>query len=110
MQRSTPAPESTWPRPNRYSVERRHGNDRLDAALHADEFTRMTSRGAHFGAVLGSAAVLLLSACTAPASRVTPAEHAPELSTLRRADVSWLERVTFGLDSQAVGDYRRLGR
>jgi len=70
----------------------------------------MTSRGAHFGAVLGSAAVLLLSACTAPASRVTPAERAPELSTLRRADVSWLERVTFGLDSQAVGDYRRLGR
>jgi uncharacterized protein (DUF1800 family) len=73
-------------------------------------FTRMTSRGAHYGAVLGSAAALLLSACTAPASRVTPAERAPELSTLRRVDVSWLERVTFGLDSQAVGDYRRLGR
>ena len=73
-------------------------------------FTRMTSRGTRYAAVLASAAALFLSACTAPASRVTPAERAPELSTLRRVDVSWLERVTFGLDSQAVGDYRRLGR
>lgn len=73
-------------------------------------FTRMTSRGTRYAAVLASAATLLLSACTVPASRVTPAERAPELSPLRRVDVSWLERVTFGLDSQAVGDYRRLGR
>jgi uncharacterized protein (DUF1800 family) len=71
--------------------------------------TRTITRGACCGAALGLAA-LLLGACTAPASRVTPAERAPELPTLRRADVSWLERVTFGLDSQAVNDYRRLGR
>jgi uncharacterized protein (DUF1800 family) len=71
---------------------------------------RRIRRGARCGAALGLAAGLLLDACTAPASRVTPAERAPELPTLRRADVSWLERVTFGLDTQTVGDYRRLGR
>jgi uncharacterized protein (DUF1800 family) len=72
--------------------------------------TRMITRGARYGAVLGFAAGLLLSACTAPASRGTPAERAQPLPTLRRADVSWLERVTFGLDSQSVSEYRRLGR
>jgi uncharacterized protein (DUF1800 family) len=33
-----------------------------------------------------------------------------KLTALHRADALWLERVTFGLDSGAVADYRRLGR
>jgi uncharacterized protein (DUF1800 family) len=32
------------------------------------------------------------------------------LSTLARKDVSWLERTTFGLNSESVAEYRRLGR
>jgi uncharacterized protein (DUF1800 family) len=32
------------------------------------------------------------------------------LSTLHRADTQWLERVTFGLDSTSVAEYRKLGR
>jgi len=34
----------------------------------------------------------------------------PSVPVLRREDALWLERVTFGLDSATVADYRRLGR
>jgi uncharacterized protein (DUF1800 family) len=58
---------------------------------------------AHF-----SGLALLLSACAAPGTH--PTDQAASLPSLGRADVSWLERVDFGLDSAAVTDYRRLGR
>jgi uncharacterized protein (DUF1800 family) len=57
-----------------------------------------------------SIAVLGLGGCTASPSRAGASGHGPELSALHRADALWLERVTFGLDSGAVADYRRLGR
>src|SRR5207253_3205993 len=57
-----------------------------------------------------------LAACTTPGSPVGSATSAKSaapagvLAALRREDVVWLQRLTFGLDSRTVGDYRRLGR
>jgi uncharacterized protein (DUF1800 family) len=71
---------------------------------------------------LGAAALalpgLLLLGCTNPetrsASTVSGPKHAPNaaaaLPVFHREDVLWLERVTFGLDSVSVAEYRRLGR
>ena len=62
------------------------------------------------------AAALALAACTtagSPVGSATSATAAPPagaLAALRREDVVWLQRLTFGLDSRTVGDYRRLGR
>ena len=62
------------------------------------------------------AAALALAACTTPGSPVGSATSAKSaapagaLAALRREDVVWLQRLTFGLDSRTVGDYRRLGR
>src|SRR5207302_4391430 len=62
------------------------------------------------------AAALALAACTTPGSPVGSATSAQSaapagaLAALRREDVVWLQRLTFGLDSRTVGDYRRLGR
>ncbi len=39
-----------------------------------------------------------------------PDASAAVLPVLRRGDMLWLERVSFGLDSATVADYRRLGR
>lgn len=60
------------------------------------------------------AAALLLTACATHLSR----PHLPgtsgasvEASTaLRHEDAVWLQRVTFGLDSRTVANYRQLGR
>ncbi len=63
----------------------------------------------------------LLLACTGTATRPDSGQRgdsgkpsdskaAAALPVLHREDVLWLERVTFGLDSRAVADYRRLGR
>jgi uncharacterized protein (DUF1800 family) len=50
----------------------------------------------------------LLFACTAPGTRTAPVAAA--LPVLHREDTLWLSRVTFGLDSASVADYRMLGR
>jgi uncharacterized protein (DUF1800 family) len=54
---------------------------------------------------------ILLSACAEErgVALPKPTESRPA-SALRRDDVLWLDRVSFGLDSQLVADYRRLGR
>jgi uncharacterized protein (DUF1800 family) len=50
-------------------------------------------------------AVLVVAGCVAS----TPATVRPG-SALKREDTLWLERVSFGLDTQSVLQYRRLGR
>ena len=57
---------------------------------------------------LPGAALAVLS-CAAPASRSGSAAG-DRLAPLRREDAVWLERVSFGLESATVADYRRLGR
>ncbi len=62
------------------------------------------------GAVaVGTAAI---AGCTAGAARRagTSAATAAPLPVLRRDDVAWLERTTFGLDSRTLTEYERLGR
>jgi len=59
----------------------------------------------------------VLFACAAPGTRpdfdrtgeLTPPTSAT-LAVLRREDTLWLGRVSFGLDSASVAEYRRLGR
>ncbi len=46
----------------------------------------------------------------APAPARDPKATAAALPVLRPQDMLWLQRVTFGLDSRSVSDYRRLGR
>jgi len=48
-----------------------------------------------------AAMTLLTVGCSTPSA---------SLQMLRREDVLWLDRVSFGLDSAVVADYRRLGR
>jgi uncharacterized protein (DUF1800 family) len=59
-------------------------------------------------------AALAVISCTAPVPRTDNDSHtAPStvpLTILHRDDVLWLDRLGFGLDSQIVADYRRLGR
>jgi uncharacterized protein (DUF1800 family) len=73
-----------------------------------------TPRGTWTGLAVG-----LVLACTGCATRAPTAprtgptqaaREAAALPVLRREDMLWLERVTFGLDSAAVADYRRMGR
>jgi uncharacterized protein (DUF1800 family) len=70
-------------------------------------------------ATLSGLAFFLLLACAGCATRAPTAgsqglpRAAGDIGTLpvlRREDMRWLERVTFGLDSKTVADYRRLGR
>ncbi len=68
-------------------------------------------------AAMGLAACAL-TACAASASRPAPPAvarspgtgAAPGVHALSHDDVLWLERVDFGVDSQAVSEYLRLGR
>jgi uncharacterized protein (DUF1800 family) len=53
------------------------------------------------------AVVALVAGCSRPATRPSPA---PPSLTLSAADVRWLDRVSFGVDTSLVADYRRLGR
>jgi uncharacterized protein (DUF1800 family) len=68
---------------------------------------------------VGFAACVLLSSC----STSTPHEHGPHqqdprtsgtadspLTPLRREDAAWLERAAFGVNTQLLLDYQRLGR
>ena len=60
--------------------------------------------------VFSLAAALLAGAVVAGcASQATPKTSMP-LPVLHREDVLWLERVSFGLDTVSVTEYRRLGR
>jgi uncharacterized protein (DUF1800 family) len=52
-------------------------------------------------------AVLLAGCSTQPGQ---PRTASAPLHPLRREDTLWLERTSFGLDTQSVADYRRLGR
>src|SRR5580692_11138380 len=69
---------------------------------------------ARLGAALAALHAALLLACTGAVPRASspdPAHAAAAaLPVLHREDMLWLERVTFGLDSASVSDYRRLGR
>jgi uncharacterized protein (DUF1800 family) len=85
-------------------VERHIGRGRIAATLDA---------------ALAVLPLSLLLACTGSATRSDssttagmsrPAPAATELPVLHRDDALWLERVTFGLDSSSVAEYRRLGR
>ena len=62
------------------------------------------------GAAMAICAALTLLSCAAPASRSSSRNFPDTLAPLRREDAAWLERVSFGLDSATVADYRRLGR
>ncbi|HUE10686.1 MAG TPA: DUF1800 domain-containing protein, partial [Steroidobacteraceae bacterium] len=73
---------------------------------------------ARLAAVLAVLPVVFLLACTGPATRsgedAAAAARRPAgaaaLPVFHRDDMLWLERVTFGLDSVSVAEYRRLGR
>jgi uncharacterized protein (DUF1800 family) len=54
--------------------------------------------------------MLLLTACAGSGTRPAGSAQESQLAPLRLADVSWLERATFGVNSESVADYRRLGR
>jgi uncharacterized protein (DUF1800 family) len=68
--------------------------------------------------VMAAVSTILLLACAGPGTRSdssgTGPTHlsaaTPALPALHREDALWLERVTFGLDSASVAEYRRLGR
>jgi uncharacterized protein (DUF1800 family) len=67
---------------------------------------------------MAALSTLLLLACAGPGTRsdssgigpTHPSAATPALPVLHREDSLWLERVTFGLDSASVAEYRRLGR
>ncbi|MFI4914560.1 MAG: DUF1800 domain-containing protein, partial [Steroidobacterales bacterium] len=64
---------------------------------------------ARLAVVAGLSALLL--ACSQPAARPGSDGAKPAaLVDLKRADLQWLDRVTFGLDSATLAEYRRLGR
>ena len=62
------------------------------------------------GSVAAIGAAIALAACAASTSRSGSGAAAGTLAPLRHEDAVWLERVSFGLDSATVSDYRRLGR
>jgi uncharacterized protein (DUF1800 family) len=77
-----------------------------------DEWRRVSTR---LGTVGVLSTVLLLVSCASSRTTgqsATPAPHASvaALPVLHREDMLWLERVSFGLDSASVAEYRRLGR
>jgi uncharacterized protein (DUF1800 family) len=72
---------------------------------------------ARLGALgVGLSWTLLLAACATRSDLNVQAVGQPAhpasapLPVLHRTDMLWLERVSFGLDSASVADYRRLGR
>src|SRR5260370_18135615 len=78
---------------------------------------RKGSGQARLRAASAALSTVLLLACAGPGARSdlnrttgpTPGTAAAVLPVLRREDTLWLERVTFGLDSARVPEYRRLG-
>jgi uncharacterized protein (DUF1800 family) len=89
-----------------------HGYSRAD-----DELTDLPYQPRRFArhrtpVLLGVAATL--AACAAPAPRTAAdaqnAASATPMLTLHREDVLWIDRLSFGLDTRIVTDYRRFGR
>jgi uncharacterized protein (DUF1800 family) len=72
------------------------------------QFKPMWLRLAGAATLLGAALGLL--ACAASASRDAGPTRGGALQPVRREDVAWLERVSFGLDSATLADYQRRGR
>jgi uncharacterized protein (DUF1800 family) len=78
----------------------------------------MMDKPSNPGAAVSARAGLLafvgasLLACTAPPTRTgaTPVAVASPLTSLHRQDALWLDRAGFGIDTQMVNEYRRLGR
>jgi uncharacterized protein (DUF1800 family) len=62
------------------------------------------------GRLCGRAALLIAALGLVDCAAHTSAPASRSLAPLGQADASWLERVGFGLDSEAVAEYRRLGR
>ena len=52
----------------------------------------------------------LLSGCADSAHHQAPPAKAAALPVLKRQDMLWLERVSFGIDSESVAELHRLGR
>jgi len=79
---------------------------------------RKGSGQARLRAASAALSTIWLLACAGPGARSdlnrttgpAPGTAAAVLPVLRREDTLWLERVTFGLDSASVAEYRRLGR
>jgi uncharacterized protein (DUF1800 family) len=85
----------------------RYGSQLIDPTT---EQPRFAGRRA---ALLVGVSVFLV-ACTASAPRTAAdaqnAATAVALPTLHREDELWIDRIGFGLDTQIVADYRRVGR
>jgi uncharacterized protein (DUF1800 family) len=60
--------------------------------------------------VLFAATALIVTAAVAGCASQSPRNSSVPLPVLHREDMLWLERVSFGLDSVSVTEYRRLGR
>jgi uncharacterized protein (DUF1800 family) len=60
-------------------------------------------------AALMTISALLAGGCSSPPAR-PPSKGQASLPVFRRQDMLWLDRVTFGIDSESVADLRRLGR
>jgi uncharacterized protein (DUF1800 family) len=71
-------------------------------------------RGAALAGALAAlsvaASAILVSGCSSTAARSEPAPKAAALPVFRREDMLWLDRVTFGIDSESVAELHRLGR
>jgi uncharacterized protein (DUF1800 family) len=52
----------------------------------------------------------LISGCSHAVARHEPVPRAAALPVFRREDMLWLDRVTFGIDSESVAELHRLGR
>jgi uncharacterized protein (DUF1800 family) len=71
---------------------------------------------AHWHLAVLTAVVSLASGCSTPAGsgagspRTETRTSSQSLPVLRREDVLWLDRVSFGLDTASVAEYQRLGR
>ena len=63
-------------------------------------------------ALAGVTALLVACAGSAPrsAADASTTMTATPVTALRREDVLWIDRISFGLNTQIVTDYRRLGR
>ena len=71
----------------------------------------MSERHSQFsarGRLFGRAALLIAALGLVDCAAHTPAPASRSLAPLGQADASWLERVGFGLDSEAVAEYRAL--
>ncbi|MGA2188807.1 MAG: DUF1800 domain-containing protein [Steroidobacteraceae bacterium] len=62
--------------------------------------------------MVGLSAALALAGCATRAGPDADGRHAAAgpLPVMHREDMLWLERVSFGLDSASVAEYRRMGR